>query len=294
MSGAVMAETRPDRRRHAWREDLAADALRGIVAVPRYVRGESARIIVPVTPVRSAPCADAGLDTEALLGAAVTVYDVLEGWAWVQLERDRYVGYVPKAAIGDRAVAPTHRVAALGTFVFPTADMKRPPTIRLTLGAEVTVVARQGDFHRLAGGGFAFCRHLCARDDCEPDFVAVAERLIGVPYLWGGRTPLGCDCSGLVQLALEAAGIDAPRDSDMQAGELGVPLSTSADLGGLRRGDLVCWPGHIGIMRDGVTLLHANAHHMAVASEPLADALTRIAATGTTPSTVRRLPGLGA
>lgn len=164
----------------------------------------------------------------------------------------------------------------------------------LSLNAEVAVTESDGGFARLATGGYVVTQHIGARGTHAPDFVAVAERLIGAPYLWGGRTPRGIDCSGLVQLALEAAGIPAPRDSDMQAAEMGVSLAIGDDLGGLRRGDLVCWQGHIGVMRDAQMLLHANAQHMAVASEPLPEAVARIAAGGARPIGFRRLAGLSA
>lgn len=284
----------PDPRRNAWRGDLAAEALRGIVAVPRYVAGTTYQVRAATASVRRQPHADAVLDTEALHGARVTVFELSDGWAWVQLVRDGYVGYVRREDLSSDIVDATHRVSALGAHVYPRPDIKAPAIERLGLNAEVAVVQIDGRFARLAGGGFVVTQHLAVCNERAADFVTVAEHLIGSPYLWGGRTPLGIDCSGLVQIALEAAGFAAPRDSDMQAAEVGAPLAVAGSYQGLRRGDLVCWPGHIGIMRDAGTLLHANAHHMAVASEPLADAMARIGADGTKPTGFRRLPRLSA
>jgi cell wall-associated NlpC family hydrolase len=146
-------------------------------------------------------------------------------------------------------------------------------------------------FARLEDGRFVAAAHIAERDCFAPDFVAVAEAFLGVPYVWGGKTRLGVDCSGLLQVAMHAAGKPCPRDSDMQLAELGQAVSVGADLGGLERGDLVFWAGHVGIMLDSVRLLHANAHHMAVAIEPLRVAADRIARTGAVIVAVKRITG---
>lgn len=268
------------------RPDLAAERLRGLVPAARYVPGLARRVVAPVAPLRRAPASDAPLDTEAQWGELVTVYDEAGGFSWAELGSDGYVGYLPSAALGPPGPAPTHRVAALRSFAYPAPDMKRPATAFVGLGARVVAAAGEGGFVRIDGLGWVFAAHLVPLDQTEPDFVAVAERLVGTPYLWGGRTTLGLDCSGLVQLALDAAGTAVPRDSDMQEG-LGLPL----DRRGLRRGDLVFWRGHVGIMTDPATVLHANGHHMAVAAEPLAEAEARIRSAGGGPiRATRRLP----
>ena len=154
--------------------------------------------------------------TGALHGERVTIYEVSdEGWSWGQLERDGYVGWLPASELGDEGPPPTHRVAALRTLVFRGPDIKQPPLASLSLGSRVFVARVNGDFAVSEAGGFIPARHLAPIAEREPDFVAVAQRFVGTPYLWGGRSSLGIDCSGLEQVALQAAGIECPRDSDM-------------------------------------------------------------------------------
>jgi cell wall-associated NlpC family hydrolase len=276
-----------DRRLTPVRPDLAAGRLRGTVDAPRYVEGVTMQVVEASAPLRRAPAADALLDTEALFGETLSVFDESEGWAWVQLDRDRYVGYLPRAALGQPS-APTHRVAALRTHVYPGPSIKLPPLMALSLGARLTIAGQEGDFAATTDGRFLWARHLAIVDSVEADFVAVAEKFLHAPYLWGGRTSQGIDCSGLMQAALTAAGIAAPRDSDMIEASLGEP-SPAARV----RGDLVFWKGHVGVMRDAETMLHANGWHMAVVSEPLAEVCDRIAANGGgSVTSVKRLAAL--
>lgn len=275
------------------RADLAAQSLEGVVAAPRYAAGTPARVIEGLAPLRREPRPDAGLDTEALHGERLKVYDEdQEGWAWVQLARDGYVGYLPSHAIlKGAAPAPTHRVSALRTFVFPGPSIKEPPLLWLSLGAEVAIRREVEVRGRIFGltetGGAIVMQHLAPVGTVETDPVAVAERFLGTPYLWGGKSSLGIDCSGLVQTALAACGITAPRDSDMQEAALGTAIGL--DPAAWRRGDLLFWPGHVALVRDGETMLHANAHTMSTAIEGLAAGLARIEAAGTPLRTVKRL-----
>ncbi len=271
-----MPPTPPDRRLTPARPDLAADHLRGLVDAPRYAKGQAKRVISASAPLRRFPDAGAPLETEALYGETATVYDGSAGWAWVQLDRDKYVGYLPAAALGAPA-EPTHRVAALRTHAYPGPSIKLPPRMALSLGARLTIVGREGDFAVSADGLHVWLRHLAETGWREPDYVAVAERFLETPYLWGGRTSEGIDCSGLVQTALAAAGVASPRDSDMQEAALGEPIAIDEPR---TRGELVFWKGHVGVMRDAATLLHANGWHMKVVREPLAEARIRIAANG--------------
>ncbi|MFG1181499.1 C40 family peptidase [Xanthobacter versatilis] len=268
------------------RPDLASAALKGQVEAARYVEGDVRRVAVPVAPLRRRPAGDAPLETQALFGETVRVFeDDPEGWSWVQLEADRYVGYLPTEALAAPGAAPTHTVRALRTFLFPGPDIKLPPREALVLGSQVAVREIRGGF-AVTPDGFLPAVHLAERDQRESDFVAVAGRFLGVPYLWGGRSSLGLDCSGLVQTALAVTGVAAPRDSDMQEASLGEALPLDAEP---RRGDLLFWPGHVGIVEAADTLLHANAFHMAVAREPLAEALARISAVGLELRNIRRL-----
>ena len=265
-----------DPRRNALRPDLADARLRGLVAANRVVDAEPYMIVAPATALRRRPAHDAPLDSEVLHGERVNVFETrIDGWCWVQLEADRYVGYVEAAALGQLRAPPTHRVDVPRSFVYPRADIKAPPLSWLPMGARVVAAVHDERFAALDDGGFVIARHLAPLAARASDFVTVAESFLHVPYLWGGKTAMGLDCSGLVQVSLAAAGCAAPRDSDMQARELGVPLN---DESALVRGDLVFWEGHVGVMRDAATLLHANGHHMQVASEPLAEARARIRA----------------
>src|ERR1700691_4949602 len=268
-----------DRRLPPVRAALAAAHLRGLVNAPRYAEGRRMTIVTSSAPLRRSPQADAPRETEALHGERVIVYDEQAKWVWAQLERDQYVGYLPTAALGAPS-APTHRVAALRTHAYPGPAIKLPPRMALSLGAQVTIVRQDGDFSVSDDGLYLWSRSVAELSANEPDWVAVAERFIETPYLWGGRTSEGIDCSGLVQTALIAAGLASPRDSDMMEASLGKPIAIDDPTAPLARGDLIFWKGHVGIMRDPVTLLHANGWHLKTVSEPLAQAGERIAANG--------------
>jgi cell wall-associated NlpC family hydrolase len=261
--------------------------------VPVRARPGDGRLYVvgdPAAPLRQAPSPDALLDTEALMGERVMVYETTEeGWAWGQLEADGYVGFLPTGALRDPGSAPTHKVAALRTLVFPGPSIKLPPVESLALGCRLAVARSEPPFAVTASGGYVPARHLVLLDSNETDFVAVAERFLGAPYLWGGKTNLGLDCSGLVQVALTACGAPCPRDSDMQERALGTLIAPPPDISMLRRGDLLFWKDHVAIVRGQATLIHANAYHMAVVSEPIAEAIARIHAAGSEPTSVRRL-----
>jgi cell wall-associated NlpC family hydrolase len=246
-------------------------------------------VLDPQAPVRGEPALDAPLVTEALRGERVTVYEETdEGWCWGQLASDGYVGWLPANAIGAPGPAPTHKVSALRTLIYPAPLVKQPPLTALSMGARLALRGSEAEFAAL-GNGYVPARHLAALADNERDFVAVAERFVGTPYLWGGKTSLGIDCSGLVQVSLNAAGIGCPRDSDMQEEGLGGEVKPVSGFTNLRRGDLMFWKGHVAIVVDPQTIVHANAFHMAVAIEPLAGAVARIRAAGSELRSVKRI-----
>ena len=256
------------------RPDLAAAELEGKVEAARYAAGEARQVAAPTAPLSFAAAADARLESELLFGERVTVYEDKAGWAWGQAALDGYVGYLPAAALGAWEGRATHVVAVPHTHVYPAPAVKARVRHGLSLGARLRIVDEADGFSRLQDGDWVFSRHLAEVAASEPDWVATALSLTGTPYLWGGRSADGLDCSALIQLALQRAGRDCPRDSDQQAAALGAPVETD-DPASLRRGDLVYWPGHVGIVLGDGRLLHANATWMQVVAEPFADVLAR-------------------
>jgi cell wall-associated NlpC family hydrolase len=277
-----------DPRLNALRGDIADARLAAVAKGARLVEGETREVAVPLLSLYREPRFDARLDTQGLMGERVRVFDEQEGWAWLQLETDGYVGYAAQDNLALPHAANTHRIAVPSTFMFPAPDIKSQPVVTLTMNARVAVIDGDERFAHLANGQFIVARHLKPLDESEPDFVSVAEAYLRVPYLWGGKSVLGLDCSGLLQLSLEAAGEASPRDSDMQEAQLGRALPKD-DLESLKRGDLVFWEDHVGIMTDTRMLLHANGHFMQVTHEPLLTAVERIAQRGSPITAIKRL-----
>lgn len=283
-----------DPRLHAFRADIADARLKGKVEAERFVEAVSRRVVAASAPLKFAPEADATLESEILRGEVFRVFDEgREGWSWGQLETDSYVGYVPSEALGSLVPEPSHRVVALRTFVYPEPDLKRPALGSLSMGSRIALAGeseiRGKRYSLLAGGGAVIAAHVAPIDESmETDFVVVAERFVETPYLWGGRTSLGVDCSALVQLSLAACGHAVPRDTDLQEATIGEAVAGGI-TGKLARGDLVFWRRHVGILADRHRLVHASAFHMTVVVEPLAGAVGRIARDFGAPTSVRRL-----
>ncbi|SOE17109.1 NlpC/P60 family protein [Hoeflea halophila] len=280
-----------DHRSHAYRPDLADIRLKGQVTAERFIEGAPGEVSVPVADIRPRPEADCSIDTQALLGETLTVFDISNGWAWVQLEADGYVGYVREQAIREGTSETTHTVSVPRSFVYPGPDLRFPHFKSLSMGSRVRIVGaaetRGTPYALLEDGTALIATHL--RPVGKPaaeDAVSVAARFVDTPYLWGGRTGFGIDCSGLVQLALAMTGKSAPRDSDQQAAHLGAVIDPETD--GLQRGDLVFWKGHVGFLEDPDTLLHASGGTMYVTREPLKAAIDRIARLYGPPTLYRR------
>lgn len=288
-----------DPRLNACRPDLADARLAGLVESARFVEGTRKRVVAPLAAMRRVARLDASLDTELFRGEVVRVFEeTAEGWSWVQNETDRYVGFVSSDALGPLAPEPTHRIGALRTFIYPGPDMKLPARASLSIGSRIALageVETRGTLYGLLAGGEGTVVAVHTEPVDAPfdtthdaDFVAVALRFLRVPYLWGGRSSLGVDCSSLVQLSLMVAGKPAPRDTDMQQAALGCPVEGGI-AAPLTRGDLIFWKGHVAIMVDGEFIVHASGYHMAVTIEPLAEAVARIARSSGLPVAVRRL-----
>lgn len=251
---------------------VADAALRGQVTAPRYTDGTPRRVTAPLTDLRRAPAGPR--DRQLLMGAPVTVFEDHAGWSFIRAQADGYVGYVATGALGT-VPAPTHRVATRATHAYTQADMKSAEVMMLSLGTQVCVTGTEGAFAQTPLG-FVPARHLAMLSAPESDPVTVAARFLGTPYLWGGNSACGIDCSGLIQIPLWACGQDCPGDSDLQQAALGQTLPPGTAP---QRGDLMFWKGHVAWVADSGTFLHANAHAMAVCFEPLDAALSRIAQT---------------
>ena len=260
-----------DKRLTPARPDLAASSLKGQVEAARFVDGEEAAVAWGRVSLRAGPSHDSGQVSELLFGEIVTVYERKDGWAWLQAKTDSYMGYARESGLGPTIAADAHVIDLLAPLL-SAPDVKSPSRDLLPLNARVRRGREEKDFIAVADG-FVSTRALTPLDNAASDFIAVAERFIGAPYVWGGKTFQGLDCSGLIQTALQAAAIACPRDTDMMEQALGHAVARDQ----IRRGDLVFWKGHVGVMRDAQTLLHANAFHMQVTSEPLDTATARIA-----------------
>lgn len=264
-----------DRRRHPFRPDLAAAYLENRVKADRYAMPERRVVVTETASIHAAQDASSMQISELLSGEPVDVYEFGNGWNWCQGVLDGYTGFVASDALGIDTAPSTHVVRARLSHLFGTPSIKLPPTGRLTLGARIRVVATNGNFAELADGNHIIAAHIRALGEPEKDPLDVALRFLDAPYLWGGRSTLGLDCSGLVQVAHQACGLLPPRDSDMLADELGSAAAIPSEHLGLRRNDVVFFPGHCMIADGEGGLLHANATHMMVTHEPVETVFAR-------------------
>lgn len=272
------------------RPDLAAADLRDRVMADRYVEGRARQVVRDGAPLTFAPKADARLESQLLYGEAFTVFEDRDGWCWGQNQFDGYVGYVPSAALSAEVHTPTHQVAAPSLHLYSGPDMKRRTTGAISIGALVRIVDVEGGFAQLASGEWVFAKHLVDLNYFNADLVGTALKLLGTPYLWGGRSARGLDCSALLQLALLMAGERAPRDSDMLEAFAGepVPIVDGHDFGNIEDGDMVFFPGHCGFFVHGWRFLHANAFDMEVSLHSFSDVIDRADADGAGVTSIRR------
>jgi len=280
----------PDRRLNAYRDDLADQKLASIVSVPAYAEGKSACISAHFADILAEPASGSGLQTQVLYGHEVSVFEERDGWSWIQRKHDGYVGYMRSDLLNEGKVAATHMVLAPRTFLYPGPDLKFPRCGYRSMGSRLNVVGktetRGTRYAILNDDSHVIDRHLIEIGDWQSDPVSVAETLLHTPYLWGGDTGFGLDCSGLIFLSNMLCGKNVLRDSDMLAASIGEEIEP--DFSALKRGDIVFWKGHCGMMSDHKTLLHANGNTMDVALEPLAEAIERIGYLYGQPTIVRR------
>lgn len=262
---------KPDPRRNAYSNELANAKLEGQVGAERFAHGKIMSIVVPVAGMYATPNTTASLINQAILGDQVNVFEIKDGWAWGQLEKDEYVGYLPEKNLVDGGFDATHRVSVPASFFYPEPDIKSQPATRVFMNSQIEIVGVERDWAKTKDGKFIFAKHICSVDQFGADPVSEAEKFLNAPYLWGGSTLDGLDCSALVQQAYHACGKPCPRDTDMIETDIG-----SQGHNSFARGDLVFWDGHIGMMVDEKRMIHANGHHMAVVIEDFTEAEQRI------------------
>ncbi len=252
--------------------------------------GEAMQASAGVTAVRAAPEPDATQVSQILFGEIVTLHHEEGAFGLVQCRHDGYVGWVLMDALSAPVIDPTHRVIAPRLHTYAAPKITAAPHFVLGIGARLTATGRQeGRYIEFERAGWVVDHLVAPVGMIETDPASVAERFIGTPYLWGGRDCLGVDCSGLLQIAFDACGIAAPRDSDMQRDWFGTSIEDWLAPGALQRNDLICWKGHCGIMLDAETLLHANGTFMQTIQEPLLPAIARIATEYGEPLGARRI-----
>lgn len=284
-----MADYRQHPRLLPARSDLAAAHLKGQVEAERFVNPVDMQVSAGVTAIRREPRDDGEMDQQLLFGESFAILEERDGWAWGFSRHDGYVGWVDMAALSSHVQTGTHRIFALRTYLFSQPDLKSAPHCLLSMNAKIADGERRGRFVNANGRGWVFEGHLVPLDHAEPDYVAVAERFVGAPYLWGGKESLGLDCSGLVQTSLEAAGIQVTRDTSTQEPEFAERWTLIDTDAPRQRGDIVFWAGHVGLMVSDTHIIHANATFMETTIEPVAETERRAVGNGSPATSVVRI-----
>ena len=268
----------------------------------KAIEPKFACIITSCADLFDGPDSNAKLDAQILHGEAFKIFAEQDERLQIQSERDGYTGWIKVGSLSFDVSTPTHWVTVPRTFLYSQADMKSSRSGHRSMGSLVCVVGeaetRGTNYARLSDGNYIIADHISTHDDFALDYVSVAEKLIHTPYLWGGNSAFGLDCSGLVQLSMRMAGLEVLRDSDMQAATIGGIIDVAGDDKNLRRGDLIFWPGHVAIVQGLIAgemhIIHANGHTMNVKSEPAIEAIERIAYLYKNPIGVRRPDSFGA
>ena len=276
-----------DPREFAFRPTIAASYLQGIVAADQFSDGVVCSVTDSVLPLKNKPNDQAELVSEMLFGEKFIVYERQEAWAWGQSQTDGYVGFVKINGLSDQPASPTHEVKELKTFVYQRPDIKSPVIKGLSMGSRVSLKEKGENFICLKEGGWIVEKHVVELNVKEASFIAVAKKYIGTPYLWGGRSSNGLDCSALVQLSLSRVGILMPRDTDQQEKAVGCFFGKNAK--DIKRGDLLYTQGHVAIASANDLILHATAYHMQVVEEPLKAFLSRLDETNHQLRSIKRL-----
>lgn len=270
-----------DRRLNVYSDTVADRQLQDRISAERYVDGVAVQVCVPVADLSPSSTSTSAIEAQLLLGQSAKRFDQKDGRSWIQADHNRYVGWVDDNCLSSKILLPTHRVVVPRTFIYPGPELKLRPDSQVSMGSLVTVtrtVKERGTNYAILENGQAMIQsHLQTVKEQSQDYVTVAESLLNTPYLWGGDSAFGLDCSGLVQLTMAMTGHSVLRDSDMQAATIGQPISPGPDFADLRRGDLIFWKGHVAIVQGNGDVIHANGHTMTVASEPLRAAIDRIA-----------------